>query len=127
MDEPPSTIGGPSTTYVSVGRAKVRGIEATIDLPLTRTLRLNATGTLADSEQLTGTSAGQALDDIPRQQASASPDWKPADRFSASVRAVYRGEDAVTEAQSSGDKHRRLVVRTLDGGGWFTLSLAAGF
>jgi outer membrane receptor for ferrienterochelin and colicins len=102
VNEPLSTIGRPPTTYVNVDKAKVRGIELAVDFPLTNTLRLNATGTLTDSEQLSGTAAGAALNDTPKQQASASLNWKPDDRLSAFARAVYRGKEAVTEAQISG-------------------------
>ncbi len=122
IDEPLSSIGRPPTTYVNIDKAKVRGVEATIDLNLTRTLRFNATGTLTDSEQLTGTSAGMALNDTPKQQASASLNWKPDNRLSLYARAVYRGEEAVTEAQISGNN---LVVEsytTVDLGGSYKLS-----
>ncbi|WHO38587.1 TonB-dependent receptor [Sphingobium sp. AP49] len=103
VDEPLSTIGRPPTTYVNVDKAKVRGIELSVDLPLTRTLKLNASGTLTDSEQLSGANVGAALNDTPKQQASASLNWRPDQRLSAFVRAVYRGEEAVTEAQISGE------------------------
>ncbi|WP_232492840.1 TonB-dependent receptor domain-containing protein [Novosphingobium kaempferiae] len=122
VDEPLSSIGRPPTTYVNVDKAKVRGVEAAIDLNLTRTLRINATGTLTDSEQLTGASAGMALNDTPKQQASASLNWKPDDRLSLYARAVYRGEEAVTEAQISGNN---LVVESytvVDFGGSYKVS-----
>nr|KIS32865.1 TonB-dependent receptor [Novosphingobium sp. P6W] len=122
IDEPLSSIGRPPTTYVNVDKAKVRGIEATIDVKLTQTLRLNATGTLTDSEQLTGTNAGQALNDTPKQQASASLNWRPDDRLSAYVRAVYRGEEAVTEAQISGNNIVASSYTTVDLGGSYKVS-----
>ena len=122
MDEPLSSIGRPPTTYVNVDKAKVRGIEATIDVKLTQTLRVNATGTLTDSEQLTGTNAGQALNDTPKQQASASLNWRPDDRLSAYVRAVYRGEEAVTEAQISGNNIVASSYTTVDLGGSYKVS-----
>ena len=103
VDEPLSSIGRPPTTYVNVDKARVRGVEVSVDVPLTHTLRLNATGTLTDSEQLSGANIGAALNDTPKQQASASLNWRPDKRFSAFVRAVYRGEEAVTEAQISGN------------------------
>lgn len=81
----------------------MRGVEVSVDVPLTHTLRLNATGTLTDLEQLSGANIGAALNDTPKQQASASLNWRPDKRFSAFVRAVYRGEEAVTEAQISGN------------------------
>ena len=73
------------------GVARVRGVEVSVDVPLTHTLRLNATGTLTDSEQLSGANIGAALNYTPKQQASASLNWRPDKRFSAFVRAVYRG------------------------------------
>ncbi|PZU08013.1 TonB-dependent receptor [Sphingomonas sp.] len=122
INEPLSSIGRPPTTYVNVDRAKVRGVEATVDLRLTRTLRLNATGTLTDSEQLTGANIGAALNDTPKQQASASLNWKPVDRLSAYVRAIYRGKEAVTEAQISGNNIVAASYTTVDIGATYRLS-----
>lgn len=122
IDEPVSSLGRPPTTYVNVDKAKVRGIEATVDVKLTGTLRFNATGTLTDSEQLSGANAGAALNDTPKQQASASLNWRPGNRFSAYARAIFRGEEAVTEAQISGNN---LVVdsyTTVDIGGSYKVS-----
>ncbi len=127
IDEPLSSIGRPPTTYINVDQAKIRGIEATVDVRLTRTLRLNATGTLTDSEQLTGPNAGAALNDTPRQQASASLNWRPNGRFSGYIRAIFRGEEAVTEAQISGNDIVAASYTTADIGGsyrfnhWMTL------
>lgn len=122
IDEPLSSIGRPPTTYVNVDKAKVRGIELSVDVPLTRTLRLNATGTLTDSEQLTGANAGAALNDTPKQQASASLNWKPNRRFSAYARAIYRGEEAVTEAQISGSNAVAPDYTTVDLGATYKLT-----
>lgn len=122
VDEPLSSIGRPPTTYVNIDRARIRGIEATVDLDLTPTLRLNATGTLTDSEQLTGPAAGAALNDTPKQQASASLNWRPDDRFSGYVRAIYRGEEAVTEAQISGENIVAASYTTADVGGSYRIS-----
>lgn len=121
VDEPVSSLGRPPTTYVNIDRAKVRGIEATVDLALTSTLRLNATGTLTDSEQLTGANAGSALNDTPKQQASASLNWRPGGGFSGYVRAIYRGEEAVTEAQISGEDIVAASYTTVDIGGSYRI------
>lgn len=122
IDQPLSSIGRPPTTYINVDRAKVRGVEATVDVRLTRTLRLNATGTLTDSEQLTGAAAGAALNDTPKQQASASINWRPDGGFSGYVRAIYRGEEAVTEAQPSGETIIAPGYATVDIGVTYRLS-----
>lgn len=123
-NEPLSTIGRPPTTYVNVDEAKVRGIEATLDLPITRTLKLVTTGTLTDSKQLTGANAGSALNDTPKQQASASLNWKPTKRISAFARAVFRGQEAVTEAQISGESIVAKSYTTVDVGGSFRVNHA---
>jgi len=120
--EPLSSIGRPPTTYVNVDRAKVRGIEATVDLPLTATLKLNATATLTDSEQLSGANRGAALNDTPKQQASASLNWKPGARFSFYVRGIFRGEEAITEGQLSGNAIVAPSYTTVDIGGSYKLS-----
>jgi outer membrane receptor for ferrienterochelin and colicins len=120
--EPLSAIGRPPSTYVNVDEAKIRGLEATIDLPLTNTLRVAATGTLTDSEQLTGVNAGRALNDTPKQQASASLNWKPDARVSAYVRGIFRGEEAITEAQISGSNTVAPSYTTFDIGGSFRVS-----
>ena len=127
VDEPLSSIGRPPTTYVNVDKAKVRGIEASVDIPLTRALKLNATGTLTDSEQLTGANAGAALNDTPKRQASASLNWKPDARLSAYVRAVYRGEEAVTEAQISGESTVAPDYTVVDIGASYKISPAFTF
>ena len=121
-DEPLSSIGRPPTTYVNVDEARIRGVELTVDVRLLPTLRLNASGTLTDSEQLTGANAGAALNDTPKQQASASLNWRPDDRFSGYVRAVYRGEEAVTEAQISGENIVAASYTTVDMGASYRLS-----
>lgn len=124
VDEPLSSIGRPPTTYVNVDKAKVRGIELSVDFPLTDTLRVNASGTLTDSEQLTGTAAGAALNDTPKQQASASLNWKPDQRLTAYARAVYRGKEAVTEAQISGTNIFAASYTVVDIGGAYKITPA---
>ena len=120
--EPLSSIGRPPTTYVNVDKAKVRGIEATIDLPLTATLRVNATGTLTYSEQLSGANVGAALNDTPKQQASASLNWRPTARLSGYVRGIFRGEEAITEAQISGNATVAPSYATVDVGASYKVS-----
>ncbi|MBS7668701.1 TonB-dependent receptor [Croceicoccus sp. 1NDH52] len=122
VDEPLSSIGRPPTTYVNVDEARIRGVEATVDVPLSATFTFRATGTLTDSKQLTGANAGSALNDTPKQQASASLNWRPTERFSAYARAVFRGEEAVTEAQISGENIVADSFTTADIGASYRLS-----
>ncbi len=122
IDEPLSSIGRPPTTYVNIDEARVRGIEVTLNLRLTPTLRLTTSGTLTDSEQLTGDNAGRALNDTPKEQASASLNWRPDERLSAYARAIYRGKEAVTEAQISGTNVFAASYTTVDIGGTYRIS-----
>jgi len=121
-DEPLSSIGRPPTTYVNIDKARVRGVEASVDVRLTKTLRLNASGTLTDSEQLTGANRGAALNDTPKQQASVALNWNPDKRTSTFVRAVYRGEEAVTEAQISGEAVVAPAYTTVDIGAAYKIT-----
>lgn len=116
IDEPLSSLGRPPTTYINVDKARIRGIELTVSLPITEALRLDATGTLTESEQLTGANAGSALNDTPKQQASTSLNWRPTSRFDSYIRAIYRGEEAVTEAQISGESLVAPAYTTVDVG-----------
>lgn len=120
--EPLSSLGRPPTTYVNVDKARVRGLEASIDLRLSSAWRLNATGTLTDSEQLSGANAGAALNDTPKQQASMSLNWTPTAQLSAFVRAIYRGEEAVTEAQISGESTVAPAYTTVDIGASYKIT-----
>lgn len=124
VDEPLSSIGNSPTTYVNVDKARLRGIEATLKLKLTGDLTVNASGTITDSRQLTGDEAGAALNDTPKQQASASLQWKPDNRFNAYLRAIFRGEEAITEAQSDGDTIYAASYTTVDVGASYKLSPA---
>lgn len=122
VDEPLSSLGRPPTTYVNVDKARVRGVEASVELPLLATLDLAVTGTLTDSEQLSGANKGAALNDTPKQQASASLNWKPGKAFSGYVRAIFRGEEAVTEAQISGENIVASSYTTVDLGASYRLT-----
>lgn len=125
INEPLSSIGRPPTTYVNVDEARIRGVELSFDIPLTRTLRFNASGSLTDSVQLTGANIGAALNDTPKQQASGSLNWKPNARLSSYARVIFRGEEAVTEAQISGTNTVAPAYATADIGASYRL--ASGF
>lgn len=122
VDEPLSSIGRPPTTYVNIDKARIRGVEASIDLRLSKAWRINATGTLTDSEQLSGDSKGASLNDTPKQQASFSVNWQPNDRLSAFARAIYRGEEAVTEARISGESQVAPSYTTVDIGAAYKIT-----
>ncbi len=60
----------PAATYsyretINVDEAEVKGVEVTFDYELTKNLNSRSNYTFTDSEQKTGTSAGQPLNDLP--------------------------------------------------------------
>ena len=94
VSEPANSSGRFGTTYINVDEVRIRGLEATLDARLTDSITFKATGTLNDSEQLTGTNAGAALNETPEAQASAALTFRPRNsRVSGYVRAIYYGEE----------------------------------
>lgn len=94
VDEPLSSIGRPPTTYVNVDEVRIRGAEATLNMPLNDYISLAATATLTDSEQLTGENKGAALNETPEYQLSAGLNFRPeGSRLSGYIRAVRYGEE----------------------------------
>lgn len=94
VSEPANSSGRFGTTYINIDEVRIRGLEATLDARLTDSITFKATGTLNDSEQLTGTNAGAALNETPEAQASAALTFRPRNsRVSGYVRAIYYGEE----------------------------------
>ncbi|WP_293612984.1 TonB-dependent receptor [Ponticaulis sp.] len=122
IDEPLSSIGRPPTTYVNIDEAEINGLEFTASAELTSTISLDGSVSFTDSEQLTGDNAGAALNDTPEQQGSLSLNWEPTDELNTYVRAVYRGDEAVTEAQISGSNYVTSSYTTVDLGGSYRVA-----
>lgn len=117
LDEPLSSIGRPPTTYVNIDEAEITGLEFTASAELADSISLDGSFSFTDSEQLTGENAGAALNDTPEQQGSLALNWEPKDKLNTYIRAVYRGEEAVTEAQISGSNTVTGAYTTVDFGG----------
>lgn len=123
VDEPLSSIGRPPTTYVNVDEVRIKGLEATLDARLTDSLTLKATGTLTDSEQLTGANAGASLNETPESQGSVALTWRPRNSpFSAYARAIYYGEEAQATAQISGSNIIAPAYTMVDIGGSYDVN-----
>ncbi len=122
IDEPVSSIGRPPTTYVNIDEVRIRGLEATLDARLTDSITFKATGTLTDSEQLTGANAGASLNETPESQASAALTFRPRhSRISGFVRAVYYGEEQQAAIAISGSNILAPAYTTVDVGGSYRL------
>ncbi len=123
VSEPANSSGRFGTTYINVDEARIRGVEATISANLTPSVSLRASGTLTDSEQRTGTNAGAALNETPKQQASLSLNYRPThSKFSAYARAVYYGEEAQAAVAISASNIISPAYTMVDVGGAYDVS-----
>jgi len=123
VDEPLSSIGRPPTTYVNIDDARIKGLEATLDARLTDSITLKATGTLTDSEQLSGANAGAALNETPESQASVALTFRPRNsKVSGFVRAVYYGEEAQAAVAISASNIIAPGYTTVDLGGAYEVN-----
>ena len=68
------------------------------------------------------TSFGAALNDTPKQQASASLNWKPAGGFSGYVRAIYYGEEQQAALAISASNIIAPDYTTVDVGGSYIVN-----
>ncbi|UQV19130.1 TonB-dependent receptor [Brevundimonas albigilva] len=122
VDEPLSSIGRPPTTYVNIDDARIQGLEATLDARLTDSMTLKATGTLTDSEQLTGAQAGASLNQTPESQGSVALTFRPRHaRVSGFIRAIYYGQELQSTVQPSGSNILAPAYTTVDVGGSYRL------
>ncbi|WP_353219371.1 TonB-dependent receptor [Salinisphaera sp. S4-8] len=61
--------------YSNVDKAKIDGVEFTLETPITQTLSASSSYTYTKSEQETGTNAGLPLSDQPKHRATLGLDW----------------------------------------------------
>lgn len=103
---PLNSSGNTPTTNINIDKAVTRGIEATLTMPLARSLDLNSSYTFTRSEQKSGEFAGQPLSQLPRHMLNVALDWKPSDRWSGWTKLSYRGK----ESQPTGGRSARTWV-----------------
>ncbi len=103
---PLNASGNTPTTNINIDKAVTRGIEATLTMPLARSLDLNSSYTFTRSEQKSGEFAGQPLSQLPRHMLNVALDWKPSDRWNGWTKLSYRGK----ESQPTGGRSARTWV-----------------
>ncbi len=103
---PLNSSGNTPTTNINIDKAVTRGIEATLTMPLARSLDLNSSYTFTRSEQKSGEFAGQPLSQLPRHMLNVALDWKPSDRWNGWTKLSYRGK----ESQPTGGRSARTWV-----------------
>ncbi|MEN9892719.1 MAG: hypothetical protein RLY78_3014 [Pseudomonadota bacterium] len=77
---------------INVDKARIHGLEFTLDQAITRQLQLRTNYTLTDSEQLTGTSKGAPLSDEPRHKLNMSLNYEASPSLSLWTQAAYVSE-----------------------------------
>ena len=77
---------------INIDEAVTRGVEAAARWRLLEVWDLNVNYTYTDSEQKSGSAAGQKLTDTPEHMANANLRWNATDRFTAWLRGEYRSE-----------------------------------
>ncbi|MBN9479562.1 MAG: TonB-dependent receptor [Bordetella sp.] len=123
VSEPANSSGRFGTTYINVDEVRIKGLEATLDARLTDSITLKATGTLNDSEQLTGTNAGAALNETPDSQASVALTFRPRhSKISGYVRAIYYGEEQQAAIAISSSNIIAPAYTTIDVGGSYQVN-----
>lgn len=123
VSEPANSSGRFGTTYINVDQVRIKGLEATLDARLTDSISLKATGTLNDSEQLTGANAGASLNETPESQASVALTFRPRhSKISGFVRAVYYGEEQQAAIAISSSNIIAPDYTTIDVGGSYEVT-----
>ena len=123
VEQPLSSIGRPPTTYVNIDEARIKGLEATLDARLNSYITLKATGPLTDSEQLSGTNKGAALNETPKSQASVALTFNPRhSKLSGFIRAIYYGEEQQAAVAISGTNILAPGYTTVDIGATYKVN-----
>lgn len=79
---------------INVDEAEIRGIELTTDYNITEDLTYRHSYTYTDSEQKTGSSAGEPLNDISKHMFNVGLDWNVNNQLNVWTHANYRGKTA---------------------------------
>ncbi|CDH01381.1 ligand-gated channel protein [Xenorhabdus bovienii] len=102
---PCELLGGKEYVFISkrdnVGKANIRGIEATMNWTILENLSLAANYTYSDSEQKSGKFKGQPLNKMPTHMANATLSWQPLTEMDTWTRINFRGKTGKYENRDS--------------------------
>ncbi|CDH05768.1 outer membrane pore protein, receptor for colicin I, requires TonB [Xenorhabdus bovienii str. oregonense] len=102
---PCELLGGKEYVFISkrdnVGKANIRGIEATMNWTILENLSLAANYTYSDSEQQSGKFKGQPLNKMPTHMANATLNWQPLTEMDTWTRINFRGKTEKYEYRDS--------------------------
>ncbi|PBI79584.1 catecholate siderophore receptor CirA [Rahnella victoriana] len=83
--------GNPIFRYYNVNKARIRGLETELGLPLSDTLNLSLNYTYNDARDLSN-GGNKPLSELPFHTSNATVDWKPLEDWSFYISANYKGK-----------------------------------
>ncbi|MGG8471881.1 catecholate siderophore receptor CirA [Rahnella sp. PAMC25617] len=93
--------GNPIFQYYNVNKARIRGLETELGLPLTDQLNLKLNYTYNDARDLSN-GGNKPLSELPFHTSNATLDWKPVDAWSFYLSANYKGKSrTVTDGNAT--------------------------
>lgn len=93
--------GNPIFQYYNVNKARIRGLETELGLPLTDQLNLRLNYTYNDARDLSN-GGNKPLSELPFHTSNATLDWKPLDAWSFYLSANYKGKSrTVTDGNAT--------------------------
>lgn len=104
--QPP--VGAAGSRVYNVDEAAIRGLELGATTELTQALSLRGAYTYIDSEQKTGSSAGDPLNSTPKHTLNASLNWQATDNLGLWTRAEYF--DTRFRSRDSGNGNAKALL-----------------
>jgi outer membrane receptor for ferrienterochelin and colicins len=93
--------GNPIFRYYNVNKARIRGLETELGLPLSDTLNLRLNYTYNDARDLSN-GGNKPLSELPFHTSNATVDWKPLEDWSFYISANYKGKSrTVTDGNAT--------------------------
>ena len=93
--------GNPIFRYYNVNKARIRGLETELGLPVTDRLNLKLNYTYNDARDLSN-GGNKPLSSLPFHTSNATLDWKPLEEWSFYLSANYKGKSrTVTDGNAT--------------------------
>ncbi|KQN48040.1 catecholate siderophore receptor CirA [Serratia sp. Leaf51] len=93
--------GNPIFRYYNVNKARIRGLETELSLPVTDVLNLKLNYTYNDARDLSN-GGNKPLSELPFHTSNATLDWKPLEDWSFYISANYKGKSrTVTDGNAT--------------------------
>lgn len=100
-DELTNARGKTNKNYINIDEAVTRGVEASIETPLSDSIDFSANYTYTYSKQETGDSAGDPLNNLPKHLLSTDLRWQASADFQSWIKLIYHGEESVSSGSTA--------------------------